>query len=119
MVAGNKHLAVAGPPAELQQDDPWASFEGRAGGKLQILDSETGKPLTQVDLDAPPVWNGMAAAGGRLYVDPEAVSAVVSAADEFTTEIDDLLNWADSPQDRYGVLHRRYANLALALTQFG
>ena len=56
--------------------------------------------------------------GWSLYVNPEAVSAVVSAAAEFTTEIDDLLTWADSPQDRYGVLHRRYANLASALNPF-
>ena len=68
MVAGNKHLAVAGPSAKLQREDPWASFEGRAGGELHILDSETGKPLGQTDLDSPPVWNGMAAAGGRVYL---------------------------------------------------
>jgi outer membrane protein assembly factor BamB len=68
MIAGNKHLAVAGPPAEVQRGDPWAGFEGRAGGELHILDTETGKSLSQTDLDSPPVWNGMAAAVGRLYV---------------------------------------------------
>ena len=68
IVAGNKRLAVAGPPAEVQRDDPWASFEGRAGGELHILDSETGEPLGKADLDAPPVWDGMAVAAGRLYL---------------------------------------------------
>jgi hypothetical protein len=68
MVVGQKHLAVAGPPAEIQPDDPWANFEGRAGGQLQILDKETGKPVARAKLASPPVWNGMAAAGGRLYL---------------------------------------------------
>jgi outer membrane protein assembly factor BamB len=68
MVVGQKHLAVAGPPAEIQPDDPWANFEGRAGGELQILDKETGKPVAKVKLPSPPVWNGMAAANGRLYL---------------------------------------------------
>jgi len=68
MVAGKKHLAVAGPPAELQADDPWAGFEGRAGGELHILDSGTGKPIGKFNLDSPPVWDGMAVANGRLYL---------------------------------------------------
>jgi hypothetical protein len=68
MVVGQKHLAVAGPPADIQPDDPWANFEGRAGGELRILDKETGEPAGRVKLASPPVWNGMAAAGGRLYL---------------------------------------------------
>jgi len=68
MVAGKRCLAVAGPPAEVQPDDPWAGFEGRAGGELHILDPATGKPLSKVKLDSPPVWDGMAAANGRLCV---------------------------------------------------
>jgi outer membrane protein assembly factor BamB len=68
MVVGSKCLAVAGPSAQIQPDDPWASFEGRAGGELHILDPETGKPLSKVNLDSPPVWDGMAAARGRLYL---------------------------------------------------
>jgi outer membrane protein assembly factor BamB len=68
MVVGQEHLAVAGPPAEIQPDDPWANFEGRAGGELQILDKKTGEPIARVKLSSPPVWNGMAAARGRLYL---------------------------------------------------
>ncbi len=68
MVAGEKRVAAAGPPANVQPDDPWATFEGRAGGELHILDAETGTPVSKVKLDSPPVWDGMAAAAGRLYV---------------------------------------------------
>jgi len=68
MVVGGKHLALAGPPAELPPDDPWGGLEGRAGGKLRILESETGTPVRKVDLDAPPMWDGMAVASGRLFV---------------------------------------------------
>ncbi len=68
MVVGNKHLAVAGPTADVRQDDPWANFEGRAGGDLHILEAGTGRPLSKLNLASPPVWNGMAVAGGRLYL---------------------------------------------------
>jgi hypothetical protein len=68
MVAGGKYLVVAGPPSQLQAEDPWATFEGRAGGGLYILDSGTGKAVSRLDLESPPVWDGMAAAGGRLFV---------------------------------------------------
>jgi len=68
LVVGNEHLAVAGPLAEVQRDDPWAGFEGRAGGELHILDCATGKLVSKADLDSAPVWDGMAVAGGRLYL---------------------------------------------------
>ena len=35
---------------------------------LYAVDSATGKKLTELKLDAPPVLNGIAAAGSRLFV---------------------------------------------------
>lgn len=46
-----------------------------------------------------------------LYVDPEAVRAVVSAAEQFTSDVNDLLEWADGAWARNEVLMRRYAAL--------
>jgi hypothetical protein len=63
-----KRLFVAGVPDRVDADDPLASIEGRRGAKLLVLDAATGRKMTECDLDAPSVWDGMAAARGRLYV---------------------------------------------------
>ncbi len=68
MVSDGKTLFVAGPPDKVIPGDPWAAFEGRAGAKLYAIDAATGEIAATYDLPAPPVWNGMAAARGRLYL---------------------------------------------------
>jgi len=68
MVVCAKMLFVAGFPDQVDSDDPWANFEGRAGGRICVLSAEDGEKLTEYKLDSPPVWNGMAIAGGKLYV---------------------------------------------------
>ncbi len=67
-LAAGKTLFVAGPLDKTDEKDPWATFEGRAGGVLCVLQADTGKKLAEHKLSAPPVWNGMAAANGRLYI---------------------------------------------------
>jgi len=52
----------------VDSTDPWAAFEGRKGGRLQVRSKETGKKLAESVLPAAPVYDGMAAAGTRLYV---------------------------------------------------
>ncbi len=44
-----------------------AALEAESGGLLQAVSAWEGTRLAQVELDAPPVWDGMAAAYGRLY----------------------------------------------------
>jgi outer membrane protein assembly factor BamB len=68
MVTDGRQLAVAGPPARVKPDDAWGGFEGRAGGELHVLDAESGKTLSRIKMDSPPAWDGMAAAGGVLYI---------------------------------------------------
>jgi hypothetical protein len=70
LLAGDpaKRLFVAGVPDRLAEDDPAAFIEGRRGAELLVLDADTGEQTARIELDAPPVWNGMAAAYGRLYV---------------------------------------------------
>ncbi len=67
MVTGDV-LFVAGPPDVVPEDDPLASFEGRAGGRLLAVSASDGRTLSRLELDAPPVWDGMSAAGGRLFL---------------------------------------------------
>ncbi len=61
-------LILAGPPDVIDPDDPYAALEGRKGAKLWAVCAATGKRITERDLTAPPVFDGMAAADGRLYM---------------------------------------------------
>jgi outer membrane protein assembly factor BamB len=49
-------------------DDIEASYEGRKGGLLWTLSATDGAPTGELELPAPPVWDGLAAAGGNLYL---------------------------------------------------
>jgi hypothetical protein len=44
------------------------TFEGEGGGILYVALTEDGRSLRELKLDAAPVWDGMAAAGGKLYI---------------------------------------------------
>jgi len=68
MVLSGKILFVAGPPDVLDPDDPLAAFEGRGGALLGAVSAADGKKLTEYKLDSPPVFDGMIAANGRLYI---------------------------------------------------
>jgi len=68
MVATEGALFIAGPPDVVDPQDPLGAFEGRKGGVLAAIDPASGKRLWQHELPSPPVFHGMAAAAGRLYV---------------------------------------------------
>ena len=71
MVKAGDVLFVAGPPDELDAKDPYAVFEGRKGARLVAVSSRDGKKLGETSLDVPPVFDGLIAAGGRLFVSLE------------------------------------------------
>ena len=61
-------LCLAGAPDGVDPKDPWAAFDGRKGGRLAVVSARDGKPLHACTLAAPPVHDGLAAAGGCLYL---------------------------------------------------
>ena len=65
-------LFVAGTPAHFPPDHPAEKYEaayaGKLGGVLWVASAADGKKLSSRKLDAAPCWDGMAAAGGRLFV---------------------------------------------------
>ena len=62
-------LFVAGPPDVIPADDPLAAFEGRKGAELLVISAKTGRMLAELPrLDAPPVYDGLIAAGACLYL---------------------------------------------------
>jgi outer membrane protein assembly factor BamB len=68
MVKASDTLFVAGAPDELDATDPYAAFEGRRGARLVALSTKDGSRLTEMELGTPPVFDGMIAAGDRLFV---------------------------------------------------
>ena len=45
-----------------------AAFRGQRGGILKVVAAECGETITEMKLDYLPAFDGMAAAGGRLYL---------------------------------------------------
>jgi len=58
----------AGPPDTIDPKDPLGSFEGRAGALLWSVSTADGARKAQYRLDAPPAFDGLIAAGGKLYM---------------------------------------------------
>ncbi|MHC5055786.1 MAG: outer membrane protein assembly factor BamB family protein [Planctomycetota bacterium] len=68
MVLAGEKLLIAGPPDEVPPDDPLAAVEGRRGARLWTVSAADGSRLAERALDAPPVFDGMIAANGCVYV---------------------------------------------------
>jgi hypothetical protein len=84
MVLANKTLFIAGPPDVVDEEEAFynpndekiqaklaeqnAALGGRKGGLLLVVSASDGKKLTEYKLESIPVWDGMAAANGRLYL---------------------------------------------------
>ena len=78
MVLTADKLIVAGPPDLVRKDESGRSFSnpeeglaalaGQRGGRLVMISPDDGTTIREIKLDSPPVFDGMAAAGGCLYV---------------------------------------------------
>jgi outer membrane protein assembly factor BamB len=85
MVLADKALLIAGPPDLLEEpkkkyNDPYTlaskqnlqaqcdSLAGKKGASLCAVDLSKGTVLHTLKLTASPVWDGMAAANGRIYI---------------------------------------------------
>ncbi|MBM3889506.1 MAG: hypothetical protein FJ388_10310, partial [Verrucomicrobia bacterium] len=71
MVLAGRTLFLAGAPDALPAGDPYAALEGRHGALLRTIATADGTTLDELKLPAPPIFDGMAAAHGRLYVATE------------------------------------------------
>jgi outer membrane protein assembly factor BamB len=84
MILAGETLFVAGPPDVLNEDEAFkrpgdpqvkgkileqdAAYEGKRGALLMGVSTADGRPVIRLDLSSQPVWDGMAAANGRLYL---------------------------------------------------
>jgi hypothetical protein len=65
--AGNS-LLLGGMPVGTDPEDPLAAYKNRTGGVLWAVSATDGAKTAEYKLRSPPVWDGMAAAAGRLYL---------------------------------------------------
>ena len=68
MVLADRTLFLAGPPEGAGLEDLSAAHEGRTAALLWAVSADGGQKLADCPLAAPPVWDGLAAANGRLYL---------------------------------------------------
>lgn len=78
MVLSSDKLVVAGPPdlrkkeagilAYSNEEEALASFRGERGVKLRVVSTIDGKTLSEQNLEAMPVFDGMSAARGRVFI---------------------------------------------------
>ncbi len=68
MIEAGDWLVIAGTPNEFPEDDVYRAVEGRAGGVLAVFSTADGEMIASHRLAAPPAWDAMAAADGRLFL---------------------------------------------------
>jgi len=68
MLLAGDTLFLAGPPDFFATDDPAGALEGKRGGTLMAVSTSNGQSLAEYPLESPPVFDGLAAARGRLYL---------------------------------------------------
>jgi len=84
MVLANDTLFVAGPPDVVDEEESFnnpgdaeilkklveqdAALEGLKGASLWAVSAADGKKIAEYKLDSPPIFDGMIAANGRLYL---------------------------------------------------
>ena len=61
-------LFLAGPPDVVPEEDPLAAFEGAAVPSFGPSPPADGAKLAERDLASEPIFDGLCAAGGRLYL---------------------------------------------------
>jgi hypothetical protein len=68
MVLAGDVLFMAGPPDVVPEDDPYAAFDGKLGARLWAVSAADGRKLAEYPLEGLPAFDGLIAAGGRLYL---------------------------------------------------
>jgi hypothetical protein len=71
MVLAGEHLVLAGWPDKVPESDPYGAFEGRLGGELRILSTQDGTEKASYVMKVPPVFDGLIAADGKLFMSLE------------------------------------------------
>ncbi|MBT3201591.1 MAG: PQQ-binding-like beta-propeller repeat protein [Phycisphaerales bacterium] len=61
-------LFIAGTPVTFPKGDLSKAYDGRMGGLLWVVSASNGAKLAEYKLDAPPLWDSLAAVKGKLLL---------------------------------------------------
>jgi outer membrane protein assembly factor BamB len=84
MVLAGDTLFAAGPPDVLDKDDPLAAFQGKKGARLLIVRAADGTTVAERKLGQPPVFDGMIAARGRVFIANRAGEVLCLGSERLT-----------------------------------
>ena len=68
LIGAGDNIFVGGMPDRVDPNYPFAVIEGQREGVLKVYDADSGDFVSDTALESPPVWDGIAAANGRLYL---------------------------------------------------
>jgi len=68
MLKSGDNLYVGAMPVAIPGGDPHAAYEGRQGGMIWVVSAKDGSKVAEHKIESPVVWDGMAAANGRLFL---------------------------------------------------
>jgi hypothetical protein len=68
MILVGRHLCIGGAPDVASPDDSWAAFEDCEGGILEVYSKDDGEQISTYKLTSAPIYDGMAAAEGKLFI---------------------------------------------------
>jgi hypothetical protein len=68
MLSTPERIFLGGIPDVMPEQDPYAAFKGKLGGELYVVNGADGKVEQKLKIPGEPVFNGIAATPGRLFV---------------------------------------------------
>jgi len=68
MLLAREHLYLAGAPDPLPEEEAYAAMIGKRGALFRVVSTSDGATLAEFDLEEVPVFDGLIAAGKRLYM---------------------------------------------------
>ena len=68
LLVGDNCLYVAGVRDRVEKKDPWGHVQGRMGGVLGLYAKSDGTKITEIPLDAAPLFDGLSAARENVFL---------------------------------------------------
>ena len=68
MLVAREHLYVVGPPDLPPGEGAYEAMIGKRGAMFRVVSTSDGSNLTEFSIDECPVFDGLIAAGERLYM---------------------------------------------------
>jgi hypothetical protein len=68
MLLARRHLYVVGPPDPAEPNEAYQAMIGQRGSRFRVVGTEDGSTLSEQEMEEVPVFDGLIAAGDRLYM---------------------------------------------------